>query len=339
MGLDIVAVNPLDPAQDATFRQWVGVLEEAGRAEYGDRHTSWSARELREMFRDQSDERRLAWAAAVDATIVGQLDVTLPMADNRHRAEVELTVHPDHRRRGVGSALLDVAERAVRAEGRDVVGSYSDVAIANDDPAAGFAAAHGYVAAQFELRSDLDLPPRPGVLEAIRAEVEAAAVGYEASTSWDGIPDEWLDDRAWLSQRMSTDAPLGDVAFGEQKWDADRVRRAFELARSQGRRVVETVARETSGGRLVAFSTLAVAEHTPDLAYQWDTLVLREHRGHRLGMLVKVANLQALMAELPGVRRVVTWNAKENAPMLRVNRAMGFVTVGRMTAWQKRLSG
>lgn len=339
MGLEIVAVDPLEPAQCGVFEQWAAVAEASDRAEFGDRHTAWSARELREKFRDQSDERQMAWAGSLDGAVVGQLSVRLPVADNTHRAEFWLNVHPDHRRRGVGSALLDVAERAARDEGRDVAGCFSEVAVGHDDAAARFAARHGYAAAQVELRSDLDLPMRPSAVGAVGAEAQVHSAGYETLTSWDGLPDEWLDDRARLSQRMSTDVPLGGIAYGEERWDAERVRRAFERAKAQGRRVVETVAREKRSGTLVAYSTLCVAEHTRHIAYQWDTLVLREHRGHRLGMLVKLANLQALTAELPGVRRIVTFNAEENAPMLRVNRAMGFVTVGRMTAWQKRLAG
>jgi hypothetical protein len=82
---------------------------------------------------------------------------------------------------------------------------------------------------------------------------------------------------------------------------------------------------------------MAVSKTAPDQGYQWDTLVLREHRGHRLGLLVKAANLQALITELPEVRRVFTWNATENEPMLRVNRALGFAPIGHTTEWQKQL--
>ena len=78
--------------------------------------------------------------------------------------------------------------------------------------------------------------------------------------------------------------------------------------------------------------------HTPNVAYQSDTLVLKEHRGRRLGQLVKVANLRALLEQKPEVTRVATWNAETNAPMLRVNRAMGFRTVGSMTEWQRVLT-
>jgi len=140
-----------------------------------------------------------------------------------------------------------------------------------------------------------------------------------------------------VNLRNDLDLPpdLGELQTEEEQWDADRVREQLSVIRAQGRRWVETVAVERATGRMVAFTDLAVAVHTPDLAYQWDTLVLKEHRGRRLGQLVKAANLRALLRELPDVRRVGTWNAEVNAPMLAVNRAMGFVTVGRITEWQK----
>jgi GNAT superfamily N-acetyltransferase len=338
MALEIVAVDPLDPSQEKLFAAWCAVVEAAAYAEYGDRHTSWSANEIRAAYQDQSDERRHARAALLDGAVAGHLEVRLPQHDNMHRVELTLAVHPDHRRQGIGTKLLDLAERIARDAGRTTVCAEWDVAAGHADPAEGFAARRGYVAAQTELHNELDLPVGDGTLPAAHAEADAHSAGYHVETSWDGIPDEWLADRAWLSRRMSTDAPLGQLDYHEEEWDEARVRRAFALAREQGRHVVESVARHEATGRLVAFTTIAIAEHTPDVAYQWDTLVLREHRGHRLGLLLKTANLQAVTATLPDVRRVVTWNAGDNEPMLRVNRLLGFKAIGGVTEWEKRLS-
>lgn len=107
------------------------------------------------------------------------------------------------------------------------------------------------------------------------------------------------------------------------------------IQRAQGRRFVETIAVERSTGELAAFTDVSVPAHDRTQAYQWNTLVLQEHRGRRLGQLVKAANLRALLRELPAVTRLVTWNADVNEPMLRVDRAMGFVPVGVITEWQK----
>jgi hypothetical protein len=101
---------------------------------------------------------------------------------------------------------------------------------------------------------------------------------------------------------------------------------------------VETVARHVATGRLVGYTDLVVAPGTPDLAVQGDTLVLREHRGHRLGLALKVANLRALQAALPHVTTLRTWNADTNTPMLAVNRRMGFEPTGVTREWLKDLA-
>ena len=72
--------------------------------------------------------------------------------------------------------------------------------------------------------------------------------------------------------------------------------------------------------------------------HQDDTLVLSEHRGRRLGMLVKAANLQRLAVEQPAARRVGTWNAEENSHMLAINVALGFRPAGGSGEWQARLA-
>src|SRR6266536_1872241 len=334
MGIEIVPVDPLDATQAEIFARWQGVLEASERVEFGDDHGAYSVDEFRALYEKQHDRRRTAWAAVMDGEVVGHLHVDLPLHDNTHRVEFTLAVRPGRRRRGIGTALLETVEGVARDGGRSVLGGESTVADGHDDPAVGFAARHGYADVLRDRRSTLALPVD---VDPLRAEAEKHAKGYETLTSWDGIPDEWLDDRAELSRRMSTDVPLGQLDFGEEAWDGQRVRRDYDLALAQGRRVVETVARHRASGKLVAFTTIGIPPHSPGVAFQWDTLVLPEHRGHRLGLLVKAVNLQALMAGLPGVRRVHTWNATENEPMLRVNRALGFVPTGLVTEWQKTL--
>jgi hypothetical protein len=76
---------------------------------------------------------------------------------------------------------------------------------------------------------------------------------------------------------------------------------------------------------------------TPELAMQGGTLVLPDHRGRRLGMGVKVANLRELRAAFPSCAEVVTGNAGVNAAMNAVNDRLGFRVVERCLEMQKRL--
>jgi hypothetical protein len=136
---------------------------------------------------------------------------------------------------------------------------------------------------------------------------------------------------------MSTDAPSGDLSFEEEVWDAARVEESNRLLALQGVRKLVAVAQHVASGRLVAFSELALPQDHPSEAWQWATLVLREHRGRRLGLAVKLANLDHLAAAFPEVRVITTGNAGENAPMIAVNDMLGFEVAADGTFWQKEL--
>ena len=98
------------------------------------------------------------------------------------------------------------------------------------------------------------------------------------------------------------------------------------------------MAEHVPSGRLVAFSELLLAHDTPDQAWQMATVVHPLHRGHRLGLAVKIANLDLLAEKAPAVRLIVTGNAQSNAPMIAVNDMLGFEVAGVGMFWQKRLT-
>ena len=49
---------------------------------------------------------------------------------------------------------------------------------------------------------------------------------------------------------------------------------------------------------------------------------------------MKAQNALRLLAERPEVDYIETWNASTNAPMVSINRAMGFRTVAAWQEWQ-----
>ncbi len=302
-------------------------------------------------------------ALADPARVLGSLSVHLPNEHNTHLVEAFVTVRASARGRGVGTALAERAEVIAREAGRRLIMSWSDHAAEPpeptgpddapvlhpstgsgripDDAASRFARRLGYALEQAERHSVLPLPADDAVLAALQAQAVAAAGTHYRVVTWtDVAPEKWLDAYGVLFTRMSTDVPLGGLDIEEDVWDAGRVR-DFEATHAEaGHRLLVAAAEHVPTGTLAAFTVLVVrpgAAGDPDAVFQDSTLALKEHRGHRLGMLVKVANVRAVQAAFPGAERIHTWNAEENEHMLTINVAMGFRPAGISAAWQKRL--
>jgi hypothetical protein len=178
----------------------------------------------------------------------------------------------------------------------------------------------------------------PAVLAGHRERAQAAAGPDYRLLTWVGTcPEDLLDQFALLQTRMSTDAPAGGLDLREDVWDGERVRAAERTFVERGMTYRVVAAQHVPTGTLAAFTALVSRSDTEEFVHQDDTLVLKEHRGHRLGMLVKTANLAELAAVQPGARRIGTWNAEENAPMLAINVELGFHPAGGSGEWQLRL--
>ncbi len=288
---------------------------------------------------------------------VGHLQLLLPRQDNTHVAYVTPTVDPAHTGRGVGTALLAEAERRARAEGRTSLLAWTmqagepaegepslaaptgSGAVNPQDHSVRFALTHGYRLEQAERHSLLRLPVAPDLVASHHDDAAAHAGPEYRLHTWHGTPPaERHEALAVLYTRMSTDAPMADLDLQEQAWDADRVRYSFEQAAAAGNEMVTVAAEHLPTGSLAAFTQVECVSKTPSLGFQGDTLVLREHRGRRLGMLIKTAMLTHLAHERPALRRIHTWNASENAHMLDINVALGFAPESVTGSWQRRLA-
>jgi len=334
-----IGVEQVDPADDAAFDAAFAAFAASNRHLWPER-PGWQPPELRARALSPSPIRfDLLAARRDDGLVVGVAGMELAQRDNLHLTTVSIDVHPDARRQGVGTALLAEIERRARADGRTVVAGRHEERVGDPTPTPGtrLARAHGYEEVALDIQRDLVTPPDRARLDALAAEARTSAADYEVLTFSGAWPEADAADRALMGARMSTDAPTGDLDLHEEVWDVERVRQIEQTIRAMDRTLLVAAARHRPSGRVVAFTEIAVPNGAPERAFQWDTLVLAEHRGHRLGALVKLANLEQLALASPRTAVVATWNAHDNAPMIAVNDALGCEVVGLARTWQKRL--
>jgi GNAT superfamily N-acetyltransferase len=332
--VDVREIHPDDPDGPAAIAAFTGVTNAARRADSPWVHLATPYRTEMDMRWGWDGEVARYFLATEGDVPVGAVEVATSDYDNLDLAWVDLRVHPEHRRRGIGSALLEHSVATVREMGRDL---YSTAGWEADGVRA-FAARHGLTERSREVQRRQVLADLPaGLADEVHAEAARRAADYEVLRIAGYSPDEMLAELARLTESIN-DAPMDDLEFEDEKYSADRVH-AYEHAQQQaGYRFYRAVVRHRGTGELAGHSVTVVDSETPTIGTQHDTAVAREHRGHRLGLLVKADLLRWLAEVEPQLATVDTWNAESNAHMIGVNERLGYRPVGRVLAYQRRLS-
>lgn len=312
-----------------------------------------TAEERLPFWLDQTDRIRRGFVARLYGEVVGAGTITTATQPGTTSAELELAVLPPHTRSGVGRALLDRLEREALQLGRSSLQAWTlhpaSAAGRTIRPATGWGAvaatelsdlleANGYALEQVERNSVLRLDVHSDAIARRLADAIAFAGPDYRVVSWTlPTPPELRAGYGDMIARMSTDVPSGDLDTAPEAWDDARVARrdAQILASGQTLSVSAVVHRPT--GRMVAFNELVRGGEPTGVTHQWGTLVAADHRGRRLGTVVKCANLLRWRDIAPESRTVSTFNAEENRAMLDINEAIGFVPASYAGGWQKRV--
>lgn len=334
----------------ADFEASVNVHNRVETAGYGTPELSLTAQEVHPGWLVHAAGPRRLFVAKVGNDVVGRAVTEMQAEGGADCAWLTVEVLPRWQSLGIGRALAEHLESVARGDSRTTWYVY---AVSPDGPGARLAAPtgagsvpldnrevrflvnRGYTLEQVVRGSRLALPDSVTGLERMRSEAQLAAGPDYRVHSWEGAtPRRWRESIALLNTRMSTDAPSAGLEEPEDVWTVARLLEHETAEKSSPRVALTTAIEHRPTGSLVGFSVLSVPQETARAVAQEDTLVLREHRGHRLGVLVKVANLASLAARHPGHPSVTTFNAEENRPMLAVNEAIGFVPMGYEGAWK-----
>lgn len=271
-----------------------------------------------------------------DGTMWGAAQVHVNLLDNVQVASADYYVHPERQRRGLGRALAEASYDVARKRDCTQLLTEAYAPVDGTSPGLLFARAMGFRVALVDGMKVVDLVETEPTWAALEERTASRAAAYRVVTWRDRVPDELLDGVCRLNEMFYDEAPMGELEMEPEKWDEARVRAREERNARAGRRDVSAGAVD-SDGTLVAFTEVTVSASAPGRGIQSGTIVDPAHRGHALGLSVKLANHRQLRAAFPRCRVLLTGNADVNAPMNAVNDALGYREVERCVELKRDL--
>src|SRR4051812_16472230 len=325
----VAAAERLHWSDEELVRPWVELMY-AAAAECPETATPCAV-DLRGSLRYWPPGAELEnWVVPSGSRVVGAVQLSYRDGDGTPSLD-HLVVHPDHRGRGIGRSLLQLAvERAAERGRRGLLGSLVEQYDAGHPRPARpvrFATAAGAV------------PVGRGLTQRLVVDAEVRARAEEQATPpsgytllrWGSVLPE-----AWVGQASALEIASGDC-------DADTAAatpaehsylRQFEVMRQgRGRRAYQT-GLVAPDGRLAGFSSISMTTGNSVEALQGMTVVQRDHRGAGLGLVLKSANLRYALDFEPELRVVDTTNDDTNVHMIAVNRRLGYRPIEFRAFWK-----
>lgn len=351
----MIVPDRVDAPDAAGFCAMVELGNEFCRHDAGHDDFEQTAAENLPGWQDQTDRTQVGFIAVRDGEMVGAGTMIYANEPGTLSMEFDIYGRPDLWGEGIEEALLDVIEREAAARGRTILqtwtlhrGDSTDEMLSSPtgfggvplhDRQTAFFLEHGYTFEQVERNSVFDLTGSFDDVDRLLEEGLAKAGDDYRVVTWSApTPPEYREGFAYVLSRMATDVPSGELVFEEETWDAARIERRDARLLGGGHITSVAAVLHVPTGRIVAFNELLIGENLAGATQQAGTLVVKEHRGHRLGAIVKGANLRRWRELMPTSPRVSTFNAEENRPMLDINEALGFVPLSSAGAWKKVLT-
>jgi GNAT superfamily N-acetyltransferase len=254
------------------------------------------------------------------------------LEENKHMAQFQVEVLPEHRRRGLGTELLRRAVEVAERHGRRLLMAYTHSTVPDGEA---FLRRIGGQAALAQHVNQLELA---GVDRALlrqwQERAKERASGFEL-VLWEGppYPEEELVTVTAMMEAANL-IPHGDLDVEDFHLTPDQVRELDKVHAQQGYQRWTMVVHDPANDRVAGFTEVGWRPGKPDLIEQFGTAVFTEYQNRGVGRWLKAAMLEKILRDRPEATRVQTGNADLNAPMLSINNQLGFKPYVATINWQ-----
>jgi GNAT superfamily N-acetyltransferase len=280
----------------------------------------WQDVQVREYLAEtMPGERRICWIAEDDALdedggqMFGMVSILL-LGDI---GVLEVLVHPQVRRRGLGRELVAMASRRAYLEGFSSIG----VEAIGGTAAIPFYEALGFEQEWQETRSVLTLSTVDWL--SLGEMARGISAGYRIEY-YPGRPPESLIEAYAQAKLEVQDSEDNDLDLRPSSSDPQRLRDSLDCLHRRGLKPYIVLAIHEKTGMVAGLTEVVVPAQHPERADQYDTVVVRDHRGYGIDRAIKARMLFELRSAEPTLLEVQTWNAQHNESMLKVNAELGF---------------
>jgi len=238
---------------------------------------------------------------------------------NKHLLWGDIYVRPENRRRGLATQLLPVIAQLMDRQGSTVLGLG-----AHAEAGHAFLKWLGSTAKLSEVESRLRLSEVDWPMMERWVEEGAKRSPQTRLDIHDGpLPEELLPVFAQQRTALLNTMPFEDLDIGQIVVTPERIRDYYEQAAATGVVMHDAIAWEPDG-TISAMTDVSWAAYRRTLIEQQFTGVRPDARGRGLGKWIKAAMVLHVRDLYPDAEWIVTGNAGSNAPMLKINRTMGF---------------
>ena len=268
-----------------------------------------------------------------DGKAIGYIKYSINLLQDKHMSTIQTYLLPDHRKQELSKMLLthcmqtipdtvDTIEFFMRKELDESKMIFHDLVISLHGKLTYLElvnVAHIEHYYSFEMRQKYQKMIQP-----------AKDKGYHLEFYENGsyLTDQKFDIDAYIAvlEGISNDMPREEASWEDETWDVDRLKARYEYSAQKAEHFWTFIAMHSVSNKPVGMTEVIIQDTRPIMIEQMETGVIREHRGNKLGLLLKFAMLDRIL-EHPQAREAKFWkteNAASNTHMLEINSQLGF---------------